>query len=59
MIDVMPVNAGIEKIAWQCPKCGEYETIFGGWPNGHLIQHICKKCGHVSVLRVNFQEKLI
>lgn len=59
VLEVVPENTGIEKIELKCPECGEFQSIFGGWPSGHLIQHKCKKCNFDLILRVTRQEKLI
>jgi hypothetical protein len=58
VLDVMPEPTGIEKITINCPACGTFQTIFGGWPDGALIKHKCEKCSADLVLQVSRQQKL-
>jgi len=59
VLEVMPTPTGIEKIVINCPACGHFQTIFGGWPNGYLQTHKCEKCGVEMILKINKQEKLV
>lgn len=59
VLEVIPENAGIEKVEIKCPDCGEFQVVFGGWPSGYLLPHVCRNCKAKLVLQINRQEKLI
>jgi len=59
VIEAMPEQTSIEVLRGNCPECGQQQNIFGGWPNGYLINHTCEKCKQEMIFKVNRQEKLI
>jgi uncharacterized protein (DUF983 family) len=45
LISAKPKQTGIEKIEFECPHCGKFKTIFGGFTPGMRVKYECGRCG--------------